>query len=90
MHQEGPKIQQSFISLLSRGWNSLPGACSDLDLPRLVSRDLVEPEAELWICNTISLTVLMLTLYGAEGVFTFFQPNFMLQTLKFNHFGITT
>ena len=32
LHQEGPKKPQSFVSLLSWGWNSLPGACSDLDL----------------------------------------------------------
>ena len=32
LYQEGPKKPQSFFSLLSRGWNSLPGACSDLDL----------------------------------------------------------
>ena len=34
MHQKGPKKPQSILSLLSRGWNSLPGACSDLDLAR--------------------------------------------------------
>ena len=32
LQQEGPKKPQSFFSLLSQGWNSLPGACSDLDL----------------------------------------------------------
>ena len=32
LHQEGPKKPQSILSLLSRGWNSLPGACSDRDL----------------------------------------------------------
>ena len=32
LHQEGPKKPQIIFSLLSRGWNSLPGACSDLDL----------------------------------------------------------
>ena len=32
LHQEGPKKPQSFFSLSSRGWNSLPGACSDLDV----------------------------------------------------------
>ena len=33
VHQEGPKKPQSFFSsLLSRGWNSLPGACSGPDI----------------------------------------------------------
>ena len=32
LHQQGPKKPQYFFSLSSRGWNSLPGACSDLDL----------------------------------------------------------
>ena len=32
LHQEGPKKSQSTFSLLSRGWNYLPGACSDLDI----------------------------------------------------------
>ena len=27
-----PKIHNNFFSLSSQGWNSLPGACSDLDL----------------------------------------------------------
>ena len=31
-HLEGPKKPQSILSLSSRWWNSLPGACSDLDL----------------------------------------------------------
>ena len=34
LHQDGPKKPLSFFSLLSRGWNSIPGACSDLDLWR--------------------------------------------------------
>ena len=32
LNQEGPKKSQWFVSLSSRGWNTLPGACSDLDL----------------------------------------------------------
>ena len=32
LHQKGPKKQQSILSLSSQGWNSLPGACSDLDI----------------------------------------------------------
>ena len=32
LNQEGPKTPQSIWSLLSRGWNTLPGACSYLDL----------------------------------------------------------
>ena len=28
------KYPQSILSILSQGWNSLPGACSDLDLPK--------------------------------------------------------
>ena len=32
LHQKCPKKPQSVLSLASRGWNSLPGACSDLDL----------------------------------------------------------
>ena len=31
LHQGGPP-KKSFFSLSSRGWNSLPGACSDLDV----------------------------------------------------------
>jgi hypothetical protein len=32
VHQKCPKKSHSIVSLSSRGWNSLPGACSDLDL----------------------------------------------------------
>ena len=32
LHQKGLKELQYFLVLLLRGWNSLPGACSDLDL----------------------------------------------------------
>ena len=32
LQQEGPKKPQSILSLLSRGLNSLAGACSDLDI----------------------------------------------------------
>ena len=32
LHLEGPKKQQLNLSLLSRGWNPLLGACSDLDI----------------------------------------------------------
>ena len=30
LNQRGPKKTQSILVLLSRGWNPLPGACSDL------------------------------------------------------------
>ena len=44
LHQEGPKNHNQLFSLSSQGWNSLPGACSDLDkdgseLPFLKSID---------------------------------------------------
>ena len=32
LHQEGLRKSQSLFSLSSRGWNKLPGSCSDLDL----------------------------------------------------------
>ena len=32
LHQEGPKNHYNFFSLSSQEWNSLPCACSDLDL----------------------------------------------------------
>ena len=32
LHQKDPKKPQSILSLSSWGWNSLPGACSDLDV----------------------------------------------------------
>ena len=32
LHQKGPKKPQSILVFSSRGWNTLPGACSDLDL----------------------------------------------------------
>ena len=41
LHQEGPKKPQSIFSLSSRGWNSLAGACSDLDIGKL-NLDLIE------------------------------------------------
>ena len=34
LHQEGPTNSQSIVPLLSRGWNPLPGTCSDLDLKK--------------------------------------------------------
>ena len=38
LHQEGPKKPQSFFSLSSQGWNSLPGACSDLDVHKQIRK----------------------------------------------------
>ena len=32
LHQEGPKNHNHFFTFV-RGWNSLPGPCSDLDVP---------------------------------------------------------
>ena len=46
LHQEGPKQPQPILSLSSRGWNPLPGACSDLDIPKSTKTDENKKEEE--------------------------------------------
>ena len=37
LHQKGPRNSQSIFPLLSQGWNTLPGACSDLDINKCMA-----------------------------------------------------
>ena len=47
------KVPQSILSLLSRGWYSLPGACSDLDLWNFsnYNGDLYDEQLQWRLCN---------------------------------------
>ena len=40
LHQRGPKKPQSIWVFSSRGWNALPGACSDLDVYLIIKYSL--------------------------------------------------
>ena len=61
LHQDGPKQSQSILSISSRGWNPLPGACSDLDVKKPV--DFIAFKGQIFtifVINTFEFNIIII------------------------------